>query len=38
MKKSIDVAALGDFLVDFTCNGAKAQGNPFYEANTGGAP
>ena len=38
MKKSIDVAALGEFLVDFTCNGASTQGNPFYEANPGGAP
>lgn len=38
MKKHIDVAALGEFLVDFTCNGASAQGNPFYEANPGGAP
>lgn len=38
MKKSIDVAALGELLVDFTCNGASAQGNPFYEANPGGAP
>ena len=38
MKKHIDVAALGEFLVDFTCNGASAQGTPFYEANPGGAP
>ncbi len=38
MKKHIDVAALGELLVDFTCNGASAQGNPFYEANPGGAP
>lgn len=38
MKKHIDVAALGELLVDFTCNGANAQGNPFYEANPGGAP
>lgn len=38
VKKSIDVAALGELLVDFTCNGASAQGNPFYEANPGGAP
>ena len=38
MKKSIDVVALGELLVDFTCNGASPQGNPFYEANPGGAP
>lgn len=38
VKKNIDVAALGELLVDFTCNGASAQGNPFYEANPGGAP
>ncbi len=38
MKKSIDVAALGELLVDFTCNGVSPQGNPVYEANPGGAP
>lgn len=38
MNKSIDVVALGELLVDFTCNGTSAQGNPFYEANPGGAP
>lgn len=38
MKKQIDVAALGELLVDFTCNGTSAQGNPVYEANPGGAP
>lgn len=38
MKKSIDVTALGEFLIDFTCNGTSSQGNPFYEANPGGAP
>ena len=38
MKKSIDVVALGELLVDFTCNGTSTQGNPFYEANPGGAP
>lgn len=38
MRKSIDVTALGELLVDFTCNGASPQGNPFYEANPGGAP
>ena len=38
MNKNIDVAALGELLIDFTHNGASAQGNPFYEANSGGAP
>lgn len=38
MKKSIDVVALGELLIDFTCNGTSDQGNPFYEANPGGAP
>lgn len=38
MKKSIDVVALGELLIDFTCNGTSNQGNPFYEANPGGAP
>lgn len=38
MNKMIDVAALGELLVDFTCNGSSAQGNPLYEANPGGAP
>ena len=38
MNKNIDVAALGELLIDFTHNGASAQGNPFYEANPGGAP
>lgn len=38
MNKTIDVAALGELLVDFTCNGVSTQGNPFYEANPGGAP
>lgn len=38
VKKSIDVTALGELLVDFTCNGTSAQGNPLYEANPGGAP
>lgn len=38
MKKRIDVAALGELLVDFTCNGTSTQGNPVYEANPGGAP
>lgn len=38
MKKSTDVVALGELLIDFTCNGTSDQGNPFYEANPGGAP
>ena len=38
MKNCMDVAALGELLVDFTCNGTSTQGNPFYEANPGGAP
>ena len=38
MENYIDVAALGELLVDFTCNGTSAQGNPLYEANPGGAP
>ena len=38
VNKSIDVVALGELLVDFTCNGTSSQGNPFYEANPGGAP
>ena len=33
-----DVTALGELLVDFTENGASAQGNPLFEANPGGAP
>lgn len=38
MEKKFDVVALGEFLVDFTCNGTSPQGNPMYEANPGGAP
>ena len=34
----IDVVALGELLVDFTENGTSLSGNPFYEANPGGAP
>jgi fructokinase len=33
-----DVVALGELLIDFTENGASAQGNPLFEANPGGAP
>ncbi len=38
MEKSFDVVALGEFLIDFTCNAVSPQGNPMYEANPGGAP
>lgn len=38
MEKKFDVVALGELLVDFTCNGVSPQGNPMYEANPGGAP
>ncbi len=38
MEKQIDVVALGELLVDFTCNAVSPQGNPVYEANPGGAP
>ncbi len=38
MEKTIDVAALGELLIDFTCNGVSPQGNLMYEANPGGAP
>ena len=37
-RKSYDVAALGELLVDFTQNGKSEQGNPLFEANPGGAP
>lgn len=33
-----DVLALGELLIDFTCNGESGQGNPLFEANPGGAP
>lgn len=38
MKKSFDVVALGELLIDFTQNGISEQGNPLLEANPGGAP
>ena len=38
MKKSFDVVALGELLIDFTENGQSEQGNPLLEANPGGAP
>lgn len=37
-KKSYDVAALGELLIDFTESGSSGQGNPLLEANPGGAP
>ena len=37
-KKTIDVTALGELLVDFTMNGQSEQGNPLFEACPGGAP
>lgn len=37
-EKRFDVAALGEFLIDFTQHGLSNQGNPLFEANPGGAP
>lgn len=37
-KKTFDVVALGELLIDFTENGLSGQGNPLFEANPGGAP
>lgn len=37
-KKTYDVVALGELLIDFTENGMSGQGNPLFEANPGGAP
>ena len=37
-KKTYDVVALGELLIDFTQNGVSTQGNPLFEANPGGAP
>ena len=37
-KKTIDVTALGELLVDFTMNGQSEQGNPLFEACPSGAP
>lgn len=36
--KKYDVTALGELLIDFTENGKSSQGNPLFEANSGGAP
>lgn len=38
MKKTFDVVALGELLIDFTEHGFSEQGNPLWEANPGGAP
>ena len=38
MKPTYHVAALGEYLIDFTDNGPSAQGNTLFEANPGGAP
>ena len=38
MKKTYDVIALGEYLIDFTDNGKSGQGNTLFEANPGGAP
>ena len=38
MKKSFDVIALGELLIDFTMNGQSEQGNDLFEACPGGAP
>lgn len=37
-EKKFDVITLGELLIDFTENGASAQGNTLFEANPGGAP
>ncbi len=34
----LDVVALGELLIDFTCKGQDAQGYPVMEAHPGGAP
>lgn len=36
--KLYDVCALGELLIDFTCNGTSESGNKMFEANPGGAP
>lgn len=38
MKKTYDVVALGELLIDFTVSGISEQGNTIFEANPGGAP
>jgi fructokinase len=37
-KRTFDVVALGELLIDFTENGVSTQGNALFEANPGGAP
>ncbi len=37
-KKSVDVAALGEILIDFTESGVSPSGQALYERNAGGAP
>lgn len=38
MAEKYDVAALGEYLVDFSPSGYGKMGNPLYEMNPGGAP
>lgn len=38
MAEKYDVAALGEYLVDFSPSGCGKMGNPLYEMNPGGAP
>lgn len=38
MKKTYDVIALGELLIDMTSNGISEKGNTLFEANPGGAP
>ena len=38
MKKDLDVAALGEVLIDFTTAGTSGQNHMLFEANPGGAP
>ena len=38
MKKDLDVAALGEVLIDFTMAGTSGQNHMLFEANPGGAP
>ena len=34
----LDLAAIGELLIDFTPSGVSNQGNPLFECNPGGAP
>ena len=38
MEKNIDIAALGELLIDFTEAGTGADGMRLFEQNPGGAP